>query len=319
MNKTEKIYLVRPEEKQYKVNMHTHTTVSDGSFTPEEIKKVYMEMGYSAVAFTDHQDCRPHTELTDAHFVALTGVELDFSKKDKNGLLEKAVHINAIYPDPQKVQIHDNYPLDYVLMNKMIAEMKQENAFVTLNHPVWSDMSSEDILKVKGFDAMEVSNSAATMIYGYSEDFPMYEGYLRAGGKAIPVAGDDCHRKWEDGTGSVEYGKSFVMAQAKELSYQGILDALNAGNSYASTGLTFQEVFLEGDLLHIVCSPCCGVYVRSKLLNTRTEAVSKTDSITEVTLNIGQIRKYSPYFLVALQDTKGRKAWLNPCWFDRLS
>ena len=33
-----KQYLLPPTGTFYKVNMHCHTTISDGSFTPEEIK-----------------------------------------------------------------------------------------------------------------------------------------------------------------------------------------------------------------------------------------------------------------------------------------
>lgn len=216
-----RIDIIPQGAKQYKVNMHTHTTQSDGGFTPEEIKEIYTSMGYSAVVFSDHQDCRSHTELTDENFIALTAVELDYSKKDANNLLEKAVHINAIFRDPNKTKIYDSYPLDYDLMNRMIAELKAEGCFVTLNHPVWSFMTNEEILRLKGFDAMEICNSVAAKIFGYSDDSPIYDGYIRAGGKAIPVAGDDCHRKWADGTASVEYGQSFVMVQAKKLTYDG--------------------------------------------------------------------------------------------------
>ena len=38
----------------YKANLHCHTTVSDGSITPEEIKNIYKGKGYSVVAYTDH-------------------------------------------------------------------------------------------------------------------------------------------------------------------------------------------------------------------------------------------------------------------------
>ena len=51
----ERIYLLPKEGNLYKANMHCHTTVSDGKFTPEEIKNMYKARGYHAVAFTDHQ------------------------------------------------------------------------------------------------------------------------------------------------------------------------------------------------------------------------------------------------------------------------
>ena len=39
----------------YKANLHSHSVLSDGHITVEEMKKRYMEKGYSIIAFTDHE------------------------------------------------------------------------------------------------------------------------------------------------------------------------------------------------------------------------------------------------------------------------
>ena len=62
----------------YKANLHCHSTVSDGSFTPEKLKEMYMKNGCHTIAYTDHQVCIPHTQLTNENFVALTGVKIPF-------------------------------------------------------------------------------------------------------------------------------------------------------------------------------------------------------------------------------------------------
>ena len=48
-------YLLPRSGNFYKVNMHNHTTFSDGKQTPEEIKELYLSRGYSAVVFTEHE------------------------------------------------------------------------------------------------------------------------------------------------------------------------------------------------------------------------------------------------------------------------
>ena len=50
-----KIYLIPETGTFYKANLHCHTIHSDGRLTPEEVKKAYMEAGYSVVAYTDHR------------------------------------------------------------------------------------------------------------------------------------------------------------------------------------------------------------------------------------------------------------------------
>lgn len=49
-----KKYLLPKSGSFYKANLHCHSTVSDGKLTPEELKKIYKEKGYSVIAYTDH-------------------------------------------------------------------------------------------------------------------------------------------------------------------------------------------------------------------------------------------------------------------------
>ena len=74
-----KKYLISPELNWYRANMHCHTTVSDGYYSPEDIKKAYKDMGYSIVAYTDHEIIRTHNELTDDEFLAITSSEFSIT------------------------------------------------------------------------------------------------------------------------------------------------------------------------------------------------------------------------------------------------
>ena len=60
-----KKYLLPKDGNFYKANLHSHTNVSDGAFCPQDVKKVYLEHGYSIVAFTDHDVLMPHYDLND--------------------------------------------------------------------------------------------------------------------------------------------------------------------------------------------------------------------------------------------------------------
>ena len=120
-------------KQQFKVNLHAHTNVSDGKFSPEEVKAIYKAEGYDAVAFTDHRKCVPHPELNDESFVALTGVELDFWETEETGALSKAIHINAIAFDPKltytmerNVPTTPNVAMDFDRANAMIKELKDK-------------------------------------------------------------------------------------------------------------------------------------------------------------------------------------------------
>ncbi len=61
---------------EYKACLHVHTTVSDGKFSPATLKARYQTLGYSVVAFTDHELLRRHDELADDSFLPLAGLEV---------------------------------------------------------------------------------------------------------------------------------------------------------------------------------------------------------------------------------------------------
>ena len=78
-----------PESGQfYKSNLHCHSTISDGGWTPEQLKEEYAKRGYSIIAYTDHNIMIPHHDLTDDKFLALTGFEMDFNLY-KDGTMPK--------------------------------------------------------------------------------------------------------------------------------------------------------------------------------------------------------------------------------------
>ena len=89
--------------KFYKVNLHCHTTVSDGHMTPAEVKAAYRAAGYDAVAFTDHEALITHDELTDSHFIALNGYETAVKEEQVSTSthpLLRVHHINFIKRKP---------------------------------------------------------------------------------------------------------------------------------------------------------------------------------------------------------------------------
>ena len=69
----------------YKANLHCHTNLSDGHLTPEEVKRIYKEQGYSIVAYTDHDLFIPHPELADPDFLPLHAMEMEINEETPLG------------------------------------------------------------------------------------------------------------------------------------------------------------------------------------------------------------------------------------------
>ena len=90
--------LIDETKSQYKVELHSHTTCSDGEYSPAELKALYQQNGFDAAAFTDHDIFLRHNELTDESFVALNGYELNIPTPDHRAL--RCYHINFIAENP---------------------------------------------------------------------------------------------------------------------------------------------------------------------------------------------------------------------------
>lgn len=60
-----------------KPDLHIHTTFSDGSYTPTEMVQAAKKAGLSAVAITDHDECRGYSEISNEHeIIVCPGIEL---------------------------------------------------------------------------------------------------------------------------------------------------------------------------------------------------------------------------------------------------
>ena len=76
-------YLLSEKGNYYKANLHCHSNCSDGKLSPAEIKEVYKNLGYSIVAYTDHDILLAHDDLNDDTFLALHGFEMEVNESKK--------------------------------------------------------------------------------------------------------------------------------------------------------------------------------------------------------------------------------------------
>ena len=274
-----------PEGNAYKDNMHCHSTVSDGAWTPEEIKRRYKAEGYSVVAFTDHEILLDHGDLTDGEFLALNGYETSIKEVqvDTRDLpLMKVHHINLIKKRPHDVTQVCFYPenftpgncADYIpfvryvgeqcryvyddgFVNHLIAEAKANGFLVHYNHPRWSGQEPDTIANLQGLDGIELLNGD-TWLYG-DNDAEFYAALTRRGVRAYGVAGDDNHNKGASGS-----FLAYTVIVAPRLSYEDVTDALAQGNCYASTGAEIRSLYVENGTLFVHTSPAAVISLHSK-------------------------------------------------------
>ncbi len=303
-----KHYLLPENRKLYKACLHSHTTLSDGYHSPERMKEIYKERGYSILAITDHGKLVDHSALSDDDFLMLTGIEYWVGGGNaKIGGMERAMEFNLFAKDEHNTSLEcfEGKPKEFSLeyMQYVIDTANANGFLVSLNHPICSFLNTEFIRKLDGLMAMEIYNQDAVLCGVNEYGLVMYEELLRYGKPWCCIASDDSH-----GTPSVEFpAQGFVMIKADKLKYDKVIAALEAGNFYASTGPIIEELYIEGDEVHIKCSPVkyIGMETNGRPRGGARRAKLSDEYLTEASF---KLKEGLTYIRFDLQDEKGNWA-----------
>lgn len=327
-----KIYLLSEKKNRYKANLHCHSTVSDGCYTPEQLKRIYKERGYAILAITDHEVLVPHNELNDTDFLTLPGYELQtFGDKHLPKLMRRVNHMNLYPRDPNNKKlpffnISDVMQLDkppdiskaeysgpqlekeYSVkgLNRLIAMAREAGFIVSYNHPTWSKEDAGIYTNLEGIFAMEIYNSGCEQS-GYDTYCPwIYEEMLRSGQHIGCVASDDTH-KAEDLFGG------FTVIYADKLEHRQIISALEEGDYYASRGPEINALWYEDGIFHIESSPAKRIIVSNS--GRRKESISlRTAEKGLIDGGEFPIDDTDLYVRFTVQDEMGRTANTRAYW-----
>lgn len=341
-------YLISKEGNFYKANLHVHSTISDGAKPPEEVKKIYMDKGYSVVAFTDHNILYNHNKLTDENFVALNGMEIDFYEGwnpdfvdkgmswnswkgihacfialDPNNLNQPCWHrtknkvlgsgykyVPEIKFDESKPDFEKIYSIEGV--NKALKEARDSGFYVIYSHPTWNCEDYREYSQYENLHAMEICNYSC-YLSGWDEYNPrVYDDILRTGKMIHCVAVDDSHVGRPLDSKRSDVGGGYIMIKSNKLDYKSITDNLVKGNFYASTGPEIKELYFEDGYIHITCSPAERIFMTTS--GRRKDIAYDEDGHG---LTKAKFKVYTPkdggewYVRLTVEDFRGKRANTN--------
>lgn len=315
----------------YKANLHAHSNYSDGCLTPAQLKEAYRSRGYAVVAFSDHEYLLDHSDLTDRSFLALTSYELQITDMTVECKLHrKSTHLNLFARDPHNVtQIYFNPKyffcgdqsliptLTYVgsaqaeryhtpeCINDIIRRANDLGFIVSYNHPNWSLDDITDYGALHGLFAMEIYNTSCDKLGFHGYNRAAYDEMLRSGQRLGCIATDDNHNKLPfDHPLNDSFG-GFTMLSPREFSYEAVIDAMDAGDYYASTGPLISELYYEDGKIKISCSPAKAVTMIT--YGRRTATIQEKDvplEHAEFSINESDV-----YVRIEVADHEGRYAF----------
>lgn len=209
--------------------------------------------------------------------------------------------------------------IDLVLAQR---EKTGQPMFPHLNHPNWVwGVTAEELMQVKGENFFEVYNghsgvrNAGDAVHLGSEK--MWDVILahRLTELRLPpmfgVATDDSHHYHAMRLGKNNSGRGWVMVRAKFLTPESIVHAMEAGDFYASTGVTLADVRRDGKTLAVEIAAEPGITYRTQFIGTRRNFDRHSELIppdNEVAAKARPHRRYSDEVGALFAEVAGTSA-----------
>ena len=103
----------------------------------------------------------------------------------------------------------------------------------------------------------------------------------------------------------------WINVRAESLDPEALLDAMKAGQYYSSQGPEIHDIRIEGNELHVECTPAANISLQGR--GARSEYISG-EGLKSASFPTKRFEE--AYVRVTVRDESGNRAWSNPIWFD---
>ena len=296
--------------KWFKGNLHTHTINSDGDSAPDAVARWYKEHRYNFLVLTDHDFFTVPEGLNavmgaQGKFLLLPGEEVSAKYE------QLPIHVNAFRIQATILPVGGASVLETVQKN--VDAIRKAGGVPSLNHPNfhWT-VRPDDLKQVTGLKLFEVYNGHPTVNNagggGFESLDEMWDVVLTAGRETYGIAVDDAHHFKTLGPAYSNPGRGWVMVRARDLSTDSVLNALERGEFYASTGVDLAEMerLPDGIRLRIAEQP---------FIRFTTEFVGASGKVLARSFETSaeyRLRPGDSYVRARVTDSNGNRAWVQP-------
>ena len=307
------------EQIWYRGNLHTHTTESDGDAEPEKVAAWYREHGYDFLVLSDHN----HLTLLDYGNgrggslgpLMIPGEEVTIPAYHDDDRIP--VHIGAIGIN-RVVEPTDTGDVVTTLQANIDA-IRDAGGISCINHPSWKwSFDHEAILKTRGASLLEVFNAATACnnypipIPGFLSPSQIWDNVLSAGVPIFGVASDDSHHYHDFSPEMDNPGRGWVMVESDGLESEAVVEAMQSGRFYFSTGVFLNSLNSSADRISLT--------IRRKSVSIfLTRFIGRDGTVYDE--QVGQEVSYSPngdegYIRAHVMSSNGLQAWTQPVFLS---
>lgn len=217
---------------RYKVQLHAHSTGSDGADTPAALATAYEAAGYDALAITDHNVLTADPEV--AGVLHIPGVEET----------EWSGHKLNLFAIGNKSETTAQGIIDAILL---------DDALCGVAHPWWWNLptSANTVGSWIGFQLIEIASAVLGRVGSSQVDETTWDYLLTRHRNVWALANDDCHNiAW-----ATEFNVFFNEIMGDELSLTELKKSLRRGNFYPrQTGAPQLTLTMSGTTITVASS-----------------------------------------------------------------
>lgn len=310
IDKQNKVFIDETEQ-ILKGNLHTHSIYSDGRYDVAELVQIYKKKNYDFLAISDHDVYYKGNvdNKIDSDVVLLHGIEATCTYTGNNPAMGDYSHFTCL---EQKEMNGEPYEEGFYQncegVQNYIDKLSKTYQLVQFNHPLFTKMSDSDFVNLGGYQLFEIYNH---------KDFRWETGVesaewlcrvlLNHGKRLFVTAGDDFHGPYKDVKFDECFG-GYVMVQAQK-NAEDILNALQHGKFYASTGPQIFHYSIEGQNIKIKTSDAKRIIFYSNLRRCKNVYHEDNSVFNEAEYELSGEEKY---IWIKIVDSEGNSAWTQP-------
>ena len=286
------------EGKWYKGNLHTHTTNSDGDWSPDQVVAEYKANGYNFVFITDHGKVTDVSGLSTDGILILNGEELGAGRAD----LGQPYHLVALN---LKEAVSSQ---DTPTAQGIIDLVRSKGGEVIIGHPYWSGLTINDVINLKGYIGIEIFNTTCFNSIAKGHSTVHWDDLLARGKRVWGFAVDDTHQHFNDHR-PIDICCAWIMARLPELTEAEVMLAMKSGRFYSSNGPSIHDISVKDGRISVSTSEVKVINFVANVSSGESFTAMGNGSLTGAEY---RIRGSERYIRVECFDKDGRTAWSNP-------
>jgi predicted metal-dependent phosphoesterase TrpH len=294
----------------FRGNLHCHSNLSDGRWSPEDVVGAYRDAGYDFLCLSDHFEAEYGWRITDTrsmrdeNFTTIVGAELSSAPwDDRDCYWVTAAGLPVDFEAPPASD-HAG----------AITRARDAGAFVVMLHPGLNNLplaAADGLPALDAVHAVEIynHNGAMAAIPDRADGAYMLDGLLEKGRNLLVNAGDDAHF----GHPSDRFG-GWIEVHAKSLDPDLLLTSMKSGRYYSTQGPSIRELLVDGDGLLVKTSEAYAINLTTggDRWQRGDERHDQNGRISEAEFDLKPFQ--GSYCRVIVVDAEGKRAWSNPIW-----